>query len=120
MFLSLTLFISVQADNNKGVKKNERYSQEQWCAHRGITEFTLSDKSRVDCETDTHSIEFDWSKKWHEAIGQSLGYYLYTGKRAGIVLIVKKPKHYKHWIKLNSVISQFKLPISTWLIKVYE
>jgi hypothetical protein len=42
--------------------------------------------------TDTHAIEYEFSKKWHEAIGQSLGYAFETNKRAGIVLIVEKKR----------------------------
>jgi hypothetical protein len=88
--------------------------------NRGISEYRLPDKTRVDCETETHSIEFDWSKKWYEAVTQSLFYAMQTGKRAGVVLIIKKPKHYKHWIRLNSLIEYYKLPITTWIIKTYD
>lgn len=101
-------------------KHTERYYQKIWCFGKGEMEYVLKDRTRVDCLTDDYAIEFDFSKKWHEAIGQSLGYSLHTGKQAGVVLIIKKPKHYKHWIKLNSVISHFKLPIQTWKIEAYK
>lgn len=96
----------------------ERYYQQAWCANaHGRTEVVLSDRTRVDCLTDTHAIEFDFARKWSEAIGQSLGYAIETNKRAGIVLIVESNKEYKHWIKLNSIIDYYKLPIDTWILK---
>ena len=119
LLLVLALFPSAEA-KTKPRKKNENYYQEIWCLDRGITEFVLPDRTRVDCLTDSHAVEFDWAKKWAEGIGQSLYYSLQTGKRAGVVLIVKRRKHYKYWIRLNSAINHFSLPIDTWLIEVYE
>lgn len=95
--------------------KTERYYQEKHC--KGITEYVLHDRTRVDCLTDTHAIEYDFGKKWHQAIGQSLGYAFETNKRAGIVLIIESSKDYKYWIKLNSIIEHYKLPIDTWMLK---
>jgi len=74
----------------------------------------LPDKTRCDCLTQTHAIEFDFGNKWAEAIGQSLYCSLQTGKRAGIVLILEKSKDYRYWIRLNTTIEHFNLPIDTW------
>ena len=117
LFLLLLVFLPNAAA--KSEKKNEKYYQELWCADRGMTEYVLPDRTRVDCLTGSHAIEFDWANKWPESIGQSLYYSLQTGKRAGVVLIVKRPKHYKYWIRLNSTIDNFELPIDTWMIKTY-
>ena len=93
----------------------EKWYQEKWCRDRGgKTEVVLPDKTRCDCLTDTHAIEFDFANKWAESIGQSLYYSLQTGKRAGIVLILESEKDRKYWIRLNSTIQHFKLPINTW------
>ena len=93
----------------------ERYYQEVWCGdHGGQVEVRLPDKTRADCVTKTHAIEFDFANKWAEAIGQSLYYSLQTGKRAGVVLILEKPGDYKFWIRLNTTIKHFNLPIDTW------
>lgn len=100
-------------------KKKEKDYQQEWCSSRGKSEYRLPDRTRVDCLTDTHAIEFDWAKKWHEGIGQSLFYSLHTGKRAGVVLIARKRKDYKYWIRLNSTIDHHELPIDTWLIEDY-
>jgi len=93
----------------------EKHYQAEWCdAQQGVTEYVLPDKTRCDCLTDDHSVEFDFGKKWAESIGQSLYYSLQTGKRAGIVLILETPAERRFWIRLNSTIEHFKLPIDTW------
>jgi hypothetical protein len=77
--------------------------------------FDLPDKTRCDCLTSTHAIEFDLGNKWAESIGQALYYSIQTGKRAGVVLILEKQKDYKYWIRLNTIIDHYGLPIDTWL-----
>lgn len=76
----------------------------------------MPDGTRCDCLTETHAVEFDFGEKWSEAIGQSLYYSLQTGKKAGIVLIIETIKDRKYWIRLNTTIDQFKLPIDTWAV----
>lgn len=46
---------------------------------------------RVDLLSDTHAIEVDWSHKHSEAVGQSELYAIRTGRRAGIILLIKNP-----------------------------
>lgn len=111
--LLLFLTVSAQAASNL-----ESFYQDQWCKeHNGQAEAVLPDKTRCDCLTATYAIEFDFGKKWAEAIGQSLYYSLQTGKKAGIVLILEDESDYKFWIRLNTTIEHFKLPIDTWMIK---
>jgi len=87
--LALTIGFSLSANPPAAKKHPEKYYQQIWCdQHKGQTEVQLADRTRVDCLTDTHAVEFDWGKKWAEAIGQSLFYSLQTGKRAGVVLII--------------------------------
>ena len=118
--LCALLFISCSDTGHaKKGKKKEKHYQAEWCTDRGVTEHVLPDRTRVDCLTAEHAIEFDWGKKWHEGIGQSLYYAVQTGKRAGVVLILKRRKHYKYWIRLNSTIQHHDLPIDTWLIEDY-
>ena len=76
----------------------------------------LPDGTRCDCLTDTHAIEFDFGSNWAEAIGQSAYYALQTGKRAGVVLVLETVKDGKYWIRLNTTIEHFELPIDTWSI----
>ncbi len=95
----------------------EKFYQERWCkANGGETEVVFPDKTRCDCLTSTHAIEFDFGKKWAEAIGQALYYSIQTGKRPGVVLILEKKSDYKYWIRLNTIIEHFRLPIDTWKV----
>lgn len=72
---------------------NESSYQHAWCLkHNGIEEFENTDKTRVDCLTDTHAIEFDFADKWAESIGQALHYSYMTRKKAKIILILENPK----------------------------
>ncbi len=96
----------------------EKWYQQKWCeAQKGQVEVVLPDGTRCDCVTDTHAIEFDFGNKWTEAVGQSLYYSLQPGKKAGIVLILETMKDRKYWIRLNTTIEHFNLPIDTWSIK---
>ena len=93
----------------------ERWYQEQWCAaHKGQVEVVLPDGTRCDCLTATHAIEFDFGNNWAEAIGQSAYYSLQTKKKPGVVLILETIKDRKYWIRLNTTIEHFNLPIETW------
>jgi len=99
-------------------KHHEKWYQQQWCRdHGGQIEVSLPDGTRCDCVTDTHAIEFDFGSKWAEAIGQALYYGLQTGKKPGIVLILENERDYKYWLRLNSTIQHYKLPIDTWEMK---
>lgn len=96
----------------------EKYYQEKWCSEKsGKTEVVLPDRTRCDCLTKTHAIEFDFGSKWAESLGQSMYYSIQTGKSAGIVLILEKPSDYKYWIRLNTVIAENNLKIDTWQVK---
>lgn len=86
---------------------------------RGEIEFILPDRTRVDCLTDSHAIEFDFGTKWAEAVGQSLYYAFQTNKKAGIVLIFKKPEDVRYHHRLMSVIEHNKLNIDVWVIHGY-
>jgi hypothetical protein len=92
----------------------EVWWQERWCA--GQVEVVLADGVRCDCLTDTHAIEIDFARKWYEAIGQALYYGLQTGRRPGVGLIVEKDTDKRYFIRLNSVILHYGLPIDTWEI----
>lgn len=96
----------------------EKWYQEKYC--RGKVGVALPDqktqRAQCDCLTDTHSIEYEFAKDFYASIGQSLYYSLQTGKRAGVALILESEKDRKYWLKLNSTIKLFNLPIDTWEI----
>ncbi len=56
----------------------------------------------------------DLGNGWAEAIGQSAYYSIHTKKKAGVVLILESMKDRKYWIRLNTTIEHFNLPIETW------
>ena len=115
ILILITILITLSANTNANHAHPERWYQETWCSEcGGRSEVTLPDGTRADCLTATHIIEFDFGDKWTEALGQSLYYSLQTGKRAGIVLIIEDIQDRKYWIRLNTTIDHFKLPIDAW------
>jgi len=83
-------------------KHSEASYQHAWCsAHNGIEEYQNKDFTRVDCLTNTHAVEFDFSNKWAESIGQALHYQYMTGKKAMVVLILEEPQ--KEMVYFNRV-----------------
>lgn len=84
---------------------------------QGDIEVRLHDGTRVDCLTDTHAIEYDWSRKWYQALGQSLHYARMTGLKPGIVIIQKHPKDEKYFRRLQAVINYYGLPVDARWIK---
>ncbi len=56
----------------------------------------------------------DLGNGWAEAIGRGLHYSSMTKKKAGVVLILESMKDRKYWIRLNTTIEHFDLPIDTW------
>ena len=101
-------------------KKKEKDYQNYHCNQlSGVSEFRpKKDKYvRIDCELADYSIEVDFGKKHYEAVGQSLYYSALTKKKAGIWLIIKKPKQMKHAVRLVRNIRMNKLPITVWVIR---
>ena len=81
------------------------------------TEVVAPDGTRCDILTSTHAIEVDFASKWGEAIGQSLNYALQFNRRAGILLILEGPTDYKYYVRVNSIVKHFNLPIDVYTIK---
>ena len=79
----------------------------------GRVEVVLQDSTRVDCLTDEYAIEYDWAHKWAEAVGQSLHYARMTGKKPGIVLIMK-PGDEKYLERLKPI--AFNAGIKVWTV----
>lgn len=84
--------------------KNENYYAENICKElNGKGEYLFYDGTRADCLTITHVWEFDFAKKFYEAIGQSLYYSSLTGKKAGVYLILREPKDVKYLMRMQRV-----------------
>ena len=118
LFLSL-LFLPLAAFAAERLYPEKIY-QEQWCkAHNGQLEYTLNDKTRVDCLTEKYAVEFDYANKWHECIGQALYYGQKTNKTPTCVLIMEKEKDIKYLKRLRyAVYNRKKIPeFRTFTIK---
>lgn len=106
------MYINPESDYSQ--LKKEREFQEATCI--GEIEVVMTDRTRVDCLTETHAIEYDFANKWAEAVGQSLYYSFQTNKKAGIVLIYKKPEDVRYYHRLMSVIADNALKIDVWIV----
>lgn len=80
-------------------------------------EVVLEDKSRCDCVTDSHAVEFDFASKWAESVDQAMHYAAQTGKQAGIVLILERTKDEAYLKRLERVIRFNDLPVRIWVIR---
>lgn len=84
--LSLSSIMWVKADN--APRKHESDFVSSWCdAAGGEQEYRLPDRTRVDCLLDHYAVEFDWSHKWAECIGQAAFYGAMTRRKSACVLI---------------------------------
>lgn len=93
----------------------ERHYQEEWCkAHGGRMEVVFEDRTRCDCVTATHAIEFDYARKWYQALGQALHYARMSGLLPGIVLIKERPSDRRYVERLKGVVFKYGLPIDVW------
>jgi hypothetical protein len=102
---SLVLFVGCSNSKTNTNKKHEKYYQTKICTQmNGIMEYRLFDNTRVDCLTSKYAIEVDWSKKWAEAVGQSLYYANITQKTPAIALIVGK--YDKRYLKRLRVLTK--------------
>lgn len=111
----IAAFFFISIADAKTLHKEKEY-QRAWCtAHHGHDEVVLNDKTRIDCLTDTHAVEFDFVHKWAESIGQALYYAQATGKKAGIVLIVENGQKDEKYIKRLCTVAE-RYNITVWLI----
>ena len=112
--ISIFILICFFSLSSKALEK-EKYYSEMYCEElSGKINYTLADKSKVDCLTDTHAYEVDWADgmKVYEAIGQSLYYASQTNKKPGIILLIRKNNSEKHIRKVKEVINFFELDIN--------
>ena len=112
-YIALTI-LSILAIQSVHAIENEDYYNRQFCIQEsGQAEYRLPDRSRIDCLPSTHAYEADWDDglKDYESIGQSLYYAAETGKKPGILLLVRKKNSDKHIRKVRRVIESWSLPI---------
>ena len=94
----------------------ESYYVNQWCTNDfGRKEAILWDMTRVDCLAKDYAVEFDFAKKWAEAVGQSLYYSQMTGKLPAITLILTSPADYRYVKRVERLGKDIKI----FLVKAY-
>jgi len=91
--------------------------RDQLCAGMEM-EVGLPNGTRVDCISDTHAIEVDYSDKWAEALGQALSYAASTDKQPGIFLICRRSAGtcLAHALRLEEAIAFWNLPVTVWRV----
>ena len=90
----------------------ESYYQNIWCKEqKGITEYILNDKTRVDCLTKDYAVEFDFAHKWAESIGQALYYANMTNKKPAIVLITESNNDEKYLKRANVLAQKYNITL---------
>ena len=83
---------------------------------KGVIEYKLPDKTRVDCLSEEYAIEFDWATKWAESVGQSLYYAKMTDKKPAVAIIMKKPTDERYIKRIEAVDKN----ITIFRIKAYK
>lgn len=92
----------------------EKVYQDEWCQQAGgVTEYRLSDGTRVDCLIDEYAIEFDFAPKWAESVGQALYYSLMTGLKPGVVMIMENEGDERFLVRLNALALQYNIRVWT-------
>lgn len=113
LLITFTLPVCAQSKIHKYLEKDY---QDAWCkANGGSLEVVLFDKARVDCTTSDYAIEFDFAKKWGEAIGQSLYYGTVLNKKSGIVLIMENGEKDEKYLDRVATIAK-KYNIKLWTV----
>ncbi len=81
--------------------RNEAYYTEHFAQkYNAETEAAMGDGTRCDLLSETHAIEVDWSAKHYEAVGQAIHYHLQTGRKPGVLLLVKDPaSEWRHLVR---------------------
>ena len=129
-FLLLIITLSI-ASFSSLAKPNEIFYSKKFCVElwSGEPEKPIKENNkivaRVDCQTDTKSIEFGWADSdVYDNIGQSLYYSSKTGMPPSIVLLVnkdmEKEKIKKSIKKIEDVNKAFELEIEIILLQIPE
>ena len=110
LFLLLMLCAGIAS-----AKSEDDYVRE-WCEPRGgIVEYRLPDKARVDCLLDDYAVEFDFSHKWAESVGQALYYSSQTGRKPGVALIIGNEWQFAE--RLFEAIQKSGTAIRVWFVR---
>jgi len=125
-FVLFSIIIFTYSNSYAARLHHEKEYQSAWCKESNPDlpgtdpkiEYYLPDRTRVDCLTTTHAIEFDFANKWAESGFQSLHYAGETGTKAGIAIIVEDEiKDQKYIDRIKKIIQRNCLQIDIWIVK---
>jgi len=101
----------------------EAHYRDAWCEARADfvrTELRVKG-GFVDCVLDDYAIEFGFAHKWKEDIAQARWYSLQTGKKAGLVMIYKKPENRVYLRYAQEYLRRYcSGDIKIWVIRAYD
>jgi len=117
----LTLALLTILSTTAAQAQNERIYNDAFCERmHGISEFhSPAQNVRIDCITEDMVFETDYAHKWYEGFAQALYYSRISGKKAGILLILRKPSDIKFWNRLNDLIWYYDVPVKTYSVRAY-
>lgn len=126
---------------SSALAQSEAELTERFCRGMSHTEYSLPDGTRVDCLSDTHAIEVEFTENWAEAVGQSLHYALWTREiaanpeyfepwsrdvkaplQAGVIFICHRRRDTctDHTVRFFRLVEEFRLPITVWDCEVTD
>ena len=99
-FLTVALFLSFPSDALEARSEDDHVKE--WCTrNNGEIEYHFKDRTRVDCLTSTHAVEFKLAEEWQDvvrSVGQVIHYARMAERRPGIVLVVRAENECK-WVQ---------------------
>lgn len=79
----------------------------------------VSSGAFADCVSDTPPIELDYSRRWADAIGQSLHYAAQTDKLPGMILVCHEDTSetacQRHFYRVADTFSYWTISMTVWL-----
>lgn len=115
LLIILIFTITIMPAHAARFYKESCYQNEWALRWGGVCEYKLPDGTRVDVMTKNYAVEFDFAKKWAEAVGQALHYGRMTGKKPAIVLIIEQPSDFKYYKRVKPLCKQYN--ITLWYMK---
>lgn len=86
---------------------------------KGELDHVVDGSVTIDCLSDTHAYQFDFAKKWAEAIDLSNRISKVVGRKPGVVLIAKTQSEMSFVRRLDKAFAKNNSDISVNIIKAY-
>lgn len=116
--LCISVVVSIVA-----ASEHEAYYRDDWCKSRpDFVRTELKVKGGyVDCVLTDYAIEFGFAHKWKEDIAQARWYSLQTGKKAGLVMIYKKPENKIYLEYAREYLRRYcSSDLKIWVVRGYD